>query len=1501
MRITLFTMNNLDSIVLPEFCNGQLWLKTVNNTDCLVNRVQIFAFEEKWYVKNNDEIEWKNGRDSSIELKNGMNLRGKTKDNKDIMLNVLADDLQSNKFERVAFEEGMELTIGTEDGCNVLYEFENVKQVYVRLKWKEGGWKVEVHNSLKLGVYVNGCIYNGQNIQIGDCISVFELKILFGIGFVALNNPDGKVKLKGNHIKKYVNKEKNCLTDGKSSKDELFYPSPRFKKDIKTEIIKVDAPPQNQLGEEMPFMLVVGPSMTMGMASLTTAVFAVNNAMTTGNIAAAVPSIVMSGSMVLGTVMWPIITKKYEKKQRQKKEELRKTKYTRYIDEREDYLEKVKEIQKNVYEENCIDINKCVERIYKVSRNLWERNHTQNDFLRLRVGRADIKAHVEFKYAERHFTLEDDDLQERMLDFCERPHILKNVPITISLLDNVVTGIIGNARKCREFLNGLIVQMTALYSYEEVKLVFIRDEMEEDYVKWFPHVWNNEKTERYMIDNYRDMQNVFSKLNQEFEYRKELGEEKLSEEIPYYIIISTNKNLAKKSNFIKKVCERKKHCGFSVICCYEELRELPKECSEIIELNLDSTRIFDKNNVFTHNSKFVPDIYLKEGLTKLSKKLSRILLDKNDESQSFPQMISFLEMYHVGKIEQLNIQKRWNENNPVNSLETPIGVDEQGELFKLDLHEQIHGPHGLVAGMTGSGKSEFIMTYILSLAINYHPNEVAFILIDYKGGGMAKSFEKLPHTAGIITNLDGQAIKRSLTSIESELRRRQEIFVKVSKELSVSNIDIYKYQRLYREGKVTEPLQHLFIISDEFAELKAQQPEFMEKLISTARIGRSLGVHLILATQKPAGVVDDQIWSNSRFRICLKVQEKADSMDMLKRSDAAELKDTGRFYLQVGYNEIFQLGQSAWAGAPYYPSEEAWKETDDGIDVIDKIGHSVKNVRYDKRREKYPNPAKQLDAITKFIQDIAQKEQIHIRTLWLPPLQEKITVAMLRKKYHEIREEGVVLNPIIGELDDPENQDQRILRLPVSADSNIVLYGNAGSGKTTLVTTMIYSLMEEHTPDEIQFYIMDFASETLRVFREAPHVGDVIFSHEEEKVTNIFKLLKKTMEARKSVLRDWDGDFISYNQKTQEKMPYIMVILHNYNAFRELYEEKEELVTYLSREGIKYGISFFITTNSVGGIRFKLLQNMNRQIALQLNDPTDYGVIYGKTNGLLPASCKGRGLIKMDRLYEFQTCSVTEENVLDYIREYCRAYQENWIGNGAKKVATLPAEVTVEYMFENYTGEEIPIGIETSTLQIADYSFLQNYITIITSSKKEYKSFLHAVLRWIAETRKDMIYPLFSKKDNEKVAELFELVKNRNNKYKESENPEELTATWETVWIIIGSLQETREGLSEQEIEMLDLILLKGRNDYKIHIILGDELKALQLLRYDAWYRENVSVGDGIWIGNGIQDQYLLQTSGTDQEVKNDITDEFGYIVENGNAVKIKIVKEADVHEKDIS
>jgi S-DNA-T family DNA segregation ATPase FtsK/SpoIIIE len=168
----------------------------------------------------------------------------------------------------------------------------------------------------------------------------------------------------------------------------------------------------------------------------------------------------------------------------------------------------------------------------------------------------------------------------------------------------------------------------------------------------------------------------------------------------------------------------------------------------------------------------------------------------------------------------------------------------------------------------------------------------------------------LPHLVGTITNIDRNGLKRSLISIQSELRRRQILFNEARDMTDEGTIDIYKYQKLYHDGIVTKPIPHLLIICDEFAELKQQQQDFMDELISVSRIGRSLGVHLILATQKPAGIVDDQIRSNSKFAICLKVQDTSDSQDVINRPDGAYLKNPGQFYMQVGHSEYFVLGQS---------------------------------------------------------------------------------------------------------------------------------------------------------------------------------------------------------------------------------------------------------------------------------------------------------------------------------------------------------------------------------------------------------------------------------------------------------------------------------------------------------------------------------------------------------------------------------------------------------------
>ena len=285
-----------------------------------------------------------------------------------------------------------------------------------------------------------------------------------------------------------------------------------------------------------------------------------------------------------------------------------------------------------------------------------------------------------------------------------------------------------------------------------------------------------------------------------------------------------------------------------------------------------------------------------------------------------PNAITFFEMYGVTTLKELNVLERWKKNRTYDNMRALIGVKSGGQACYLDLHEKYHGPHGLVAGTTGSGKSETLQTYILSLALNFSPDDIGFFVIDYKGGGMGNLFSGLPHVLGQISNLSGNQIRRAMVSIKSENQRRQRVF----NENGVNNINAYTH--LYKSGEAKLPVPHLFIIIDEFAELKREEPDFMRELISVAQVGRSLGVHLILATQKPSGTVDDNIWSNSKFRLCLRVQDRQDSMDMLHKPDAAYLTQAGRGYLQVGNDELYEQFQSGWSGAVYEEDASSSKQ-----------------------------------------------------------------------------------------------------------------------------------------------------------------------------------------------------------------------------------------------------------------------------------------------------------------------------------------------------------------------------------------------------------------------------------------------------------------------------------------------------------------------------------------------------------------------------------------------
>lgn len=947
MIITLIKSTQMFSLTLPQRVKGQYWLTDLDEKGRLRQLASIEAIDEKWFLKENKMVkifdtEGNVLKNHILTPSSFLYLKIENSDER-VILFAENIDYTRQTLTRIVAKEPAVFTIGRDPNNNFCFNNRFVSNEHARLMFDGEAWSI-CDLASKNGTYVNGYRIETKKLKPGDFIYIMGLKMVVGSNYIALNNPDEKLKIKSDSIgigrtQVARNSDENIP---EQPEKQFFSRSPRFRKEIEHAEVKIDPPPPLEKEETVPLALMIGPSITMGMTSVSTGLISLINGINGGNMASVIPTLLMSVSMLLGTVLWPLLTKRHEKKQRIANENRRQEKYLEYLSEIGEKFKRLSREQSDILNENLTSQGECADRVMMEKSNLWERVLGQADFLKLRLGIGTIEMDAEVKYPEKKFTMDDDILQNAMLTLAEEPKVLHNVPISLSLTENAAVGFYGEKAATYNFMKSVILQLVALHSYDELKIMILLDKSDEDewaFTKYIPHFWSDDKRIRFFASDDDEVKEISAFMEKNILVRQDKYNRSYADFAPYYVLISASGKLSRKCETLSKLLSSKGNIGFSALFIGEKFNDFPKETKTVIHVNGRNTKLYDKDNTTGAQIVFDAEHADESIFGRVSEKLANIELDVNGQQYTMPSMITFLEMFNVGKVEYLNSLTRWRENNPTKTLQTPVGVNSEGELFNLDLHEKYHGPHGLVAGMTGSGKSEFIITYILSMAVNYHPDEVSFILIDYKGGGLAGAFEnadrciKLPHLAGTITNLDGASIKRSLISIQSELRRRQSIFNDALRITNEGTMDIYKYQQLYRDKVVTEPLPHLFIISDEFAELKTQQPDFMDQLISAARIGRSLGIHLILATQKPSGVVDDQIWSNSKFRVCLKVQERADSQDMIKCPDAAELTQTGRFYLQVGYNELFALGQSAWCGADYIPTDVIEKTVDTSIQV----------------------------------------------------------------------------------------------------------------------------------------------------------------------------------------------------------------------------------------------------------------------------------------------------------------------------------------------------------------------------------------------------------------------------------------------------------------------------------------------------------------------------------------------------------------------------------------
>ena len=970
----------------------------------------------------------------------------------------------------------------------------------------------------------------------------------------------------------------------------------------------------------------------------------------------------------------------------------RVVKYNAYIDNKRKEISEARDKERKELEEIYVSTDEELLRLREFSPNLFDRQKKDEDFLCIRLGNGDVEAQRVIDYKKQEQLEVEDNLQNLPSELSAEYKNIKNAPVICDLKKDSAVGICGNQNFRYEFLKKIITDIVARQYYTDVRVAFITDKTHFDWVdelRFIPHLVNPISGQRNIACDEDSRNQLFEWLYNELMSRKKSHD--------YHIVAFFIDECGFKNHPISRFVEKGNELGVTFIF-FEELKErLPQGCNHIIAPNGENKGILIDSSDKNKSVDFTYETINDRQMTAITRILAPVYTEDLSLEGSLTKNLSLFELLGILSAEDIDLNSRWANSQAFKSMKAPIGVSNTG-LVELDLHDKAHGPHGLVAGTTGSGKSELILTYILSMATLYHPYEVGFMIIDFKGGGMANQLKDLPHLIGTITNIDGKEINRSLKSIKAELQKRQKLFA----DAEVNHID--RYIQKYRNKEVDIPLPHLIIVVDEFAELKAEQPEFMKELISAARIGRSLGVHLILATQKPAGQVDDQIWSNSRFKLCLKVQGPEDSNEVLKSPLAAEIKEPGRAYLQVGNNEIFELFQSGYSGASEKAGAIGTKEFK--INEIHKNGQ--KSLVFEQKNPKTESNITQLDAVVDHIaQYIKEKSIKKLPPICLPPLEENIPF----KEYRRGKETGIVAD--VGIYDDPENQKQTPYSINLTND-NLMIIGSSQSGKSNLLQTIIRSVSSKYTSEEVNIYIIDFASMFLKNYENLAHVGGVVTPADDEKLKNLVKLIQKEMIIRKEkFLSAGVSSYSSYLEAGKRDIPQIILMIDNLTALKEIYFEEDDELLAICRDGSSLGINVIIANSATTGIGYKYLSNFACKIAFFCNDSNEYSTLFDHCREKL-SETKGRSLVEIDKaFYECQTYLAFEgEKEIDKanaIAKYIEEVEENNFAKEAKKIPEIPDVVTRQYIEDNYlldTGKfMLPIGIDYSTVNPVTINF----------------------------------------------------------------------------------------------------------------------------------------------------------------------------------------------------
>lgn len=841
------------------------------------------------------------------------------------------------------------------------------------------------------------------------------------------------------------------------------------------------------------------------------------------------------------------------------------------------------------------DARTVLDRVETLHPSLWERRADDKDALTLRVGTADQPTLLDI--AGGPATEDSRDFAVELLAHMESLRTDIGVPFTVDLSVTPVVGVVGNTATVADTLRWMVAQAVTQNSPNDLALCVVAPGSQEwGWTRWLPHA-RTLRTDaahgRTVATDDQDARGLVAAIEalvaeREIIRSKKIGQESVADVLPRVLLVVPDGRSVSEAS-LTGVLERGSALGVTALIgssSVDNALGVARNIVDVVGGNVIDVRTGSRSSGIA-----VEGIDERRAL-RLARRLSPVRdTTQRSASGEVPQSVLLRDLIGLQDPTPSDLIERWDASRGSSRLDAPIGVGAAGPV-SLDL--RVHGPHGLVAGTTGAGKSELLQSLVVSLAAHHSPKRLNFVLIDYKGGAAFKDCVDLPHTVGFFTDLDSHLAVRALVSLNAELKRREHILAEFGAK------DIVEME----EMRPDEAPANLVLVFDEFAFLKRTVPEFVAGVIDIAQRGRSLGVHLILATQRPSGVIDENIRANTNLRIALRVADQGDSEDVLDRPDAVSIPKSipGRAFVKTGPSEVRQV-QTAYANA----RRDTGGAPAVGVSVLgfDQAMSPTRGVRGQASRVQQDGPT-DLQRLVTAIRQAAVDLHLPAQPVpWLDPLPSTVTVDSLGVM------SGSETSAAIGMVDLPDSQSQVAWEFDPARDGHLVVFGASGAGKSTLLRTIAVQFASRLAPGDLELFVVDFASRSLGSLSELPQCGGVINADEGERLDRLFTHLESTVSMRKTMLAEWGVSSVAEARAAGRNIPYALVMIDGFANFYSTHQmvDHGELVDKflkLLSDGRATGVFFVVTGDRRNAVPSSVTSLMSARLVMRMGEPDEY-------------------------------------------------------------------------------------------------------------------------------------------------------------------------------------------------------------------------------------------------------------------------------------------------------